>query len=136
MQSAAFDLLPRYRGTFARSSANQLSTTAIRGRDCSAGSFIMRNRSPSRDTLWLRGRVHPGLSGYGPANSALGGPLRPFSRSTLTAITLSPLRYTSSRPPRVHIGSDPLAGETFHRFTLGLGCDWAYTSTRPDSSES
>src|SRR2546422_4585269 len=34
------------------------------------------------------------------SNSALGGPLRPFSRSTLTAITLSPLRYTSSRPPR------------------------------------
>src|SRR2546422_10231136 len=70
------------------------------------------------------------------SNSALGGPLRPFSRSTLTAITLSPLRYTSSRPPRVHIGSDPLAGGALPRLTLGVGYDWGDTPTPPRPSGS
>src|SRR5207244_10375135 len=37
-------------GTFARSSSNQLTTTAIRGRSCAAASLVIRNRSPSRDT--------------------------------------------------------------------------------------
>src|ERR1041384_85893 len=54
----------------------------------------------------------------------------------LTAITLSPFRHTSSLPPRVQSGSDPFSGETFHRLRLGSGNDCAYTSTRPDSSES
>ena len=39
-----------YRGTFARSSSNQFRTTVIRGRGWPAGSLIIRNRSPSRDT--------------------------------------------------------------------------------------
>ena len=39
-----------YRGTFARSSANQPSTMAIRGWGCSTGSLVIRNRSPSGET--------------------------------------------------------------------------------------
>ena len=38
------------RGTFARRSSNQFSTTAILGRGRLAGSLVMRNRSPSRET--------------------------------------------------------------------------------------
>jgi hypothetical protein len=38
------------RGTFARSSSNQLSTTAIRGGRCPGGTRISRNRSPSCET--------------------------------------------------------------------------------------
>src|SRR5262249_59989467 len=83
------------------------------------------------------GRVHPGLSGYGPENSTCGGPLAPLAGSMSTAIILSPERYTSSRPPRVHAGSDPWASDTFCRFCRGSGNDWMKTSTPwPDSSES
>src|SRR6266542_2157542 len=39
-----------HRGTFARSSSNQFSTTLICGRSRSGGSLSIRNRSPSRET--------------------------------------------------------------------------------------